>query len=90
MSSLTAILGTIIGLSAGNFVEAADKYILAAVAGTFIYVSLGLLLPQLTHIKNGKSRVPEMILMIVGIGSMIGLSFVEMALEGQCGGGHSH
>ena len=77
LSSAIAIVGAIVGLSLGAKGEMFVQLILPFAAGGFIYIAGANLIPEL-HKKCGiKDDVYHILAMLVGIGIMVGLLFLE-------------
>src|SRR3989344_3247371 len=72
--SLTTVLGAVVTFLFGGFLEGAIPYILAIMAGNFLYLALSDLLPE-THEESGFGHfVGQVFLMIAGAAMMLAFS----------------
>lgn len=78
LSALTAVLGTlvtfIIGQASG---EAFTVWIIPIAAGGFIYIAMTDLIPELHKTKSIKYALLQLISLLVGVGLMVCLVFLE-------------
>ncbi|KAM7538183.1 hypothetical protein Aperf_G00000078500 [Anoplocephala perfoliata] len=85
VSSVLCIIGMIVGIGAGN-VEAASSWIFAFTAGTFVYIALVDMLPELNsfQVKPDQSRIVQLIIqnsgLITGAGIMLVIAMFEEQL----------
>jgi zinc transporter ZupT len=84
VASLTSIVGCIIGLAVGSEIEKGENWILCVVVGSFLYISLGDLLPEITN-KKGYILVKG-ICILLGLLSMVIIAIIETSQEGICVG----
>jgi len=75
--NFTAMIGTLVGLTVGNVSEAVNNYILAFVAGNFLYISLVSMLPIVVKDKRNKSLMWNFGAFVAGIGSQFALLAFE-------------
>mgnify|MGYP001198094487 CR=1 FL=1 len=73
MSFAGLILVWIIGTSSEHFAD----FVLPIAAGGFIYIAVGDLIPELQKNKNAKYFIMQVIMFLVGIGSMVALTLLE-------------
>jgi len=73
MSFAGLMLVWIIGTSSEHFAD----FVLPIAAGGFIYIAVGDLIPELQKNKNAKYFIMQVIMFMVGIGSMIALTLLE-------------
>jgi zinc transporter ZupT len=73
VSACTCILGTIIGLGLGEINEDVNAYILALIAGGFLYISLADMVHELTHSKGFDQT-------LIQCGSMLFGFFIMMVI----------
>ncbi|VDL90025.1 unnamed protein product [Schistocephalus solidus] len=82
VSSILCLIGMFVGIGVGN-IESASTWIFALTAGTFIYIALVDMLPELNtaEVKPGRSRTLQMIIqnlgLITGAGIMFLIAFYE-------------
>jgi len=77
LSAAIAIVGALVGLSLGARGEMFVQFILPFAAGGFIYIAGSNLIPEL-HKKCGlKDTISHLLAMLVGIGIMVALLFLE-------------
>nr|CDS29205.1 zinc transporter foi [Hymenolepis microstoma] len=85
VSSVLCLIGMLVGIGVGN-VEAASSWIFAFTAGTFVYIALVDMLPELNsfQIKPGQSRIVQLVVqnagLIVGAGIMLIIAMFEEQL----------
>ena len=79
LSGLTAIFGAILALIAISYLEGIQVYLTAIAGGSFIYIALVDLMPELHHKKheNKISLNIEFIFILLGIAFMIGVKIFE-------------
>ena len=77
LSSLTAIVGTVLALTIGEALEQVELILLAVAAGGFVYIALVDLLPEIKHEVNLKKSLLELIVFVFGILIMFSLTFLE-------------
>lgn len=77
LSALTAVIGTILSLTIGPHVQGYTTALVPITAGGFIYIAGTDLLPELQHdVKVGRSLL-QFALILLGIGIMAALVFLE-------------
>jgi zinc and cadmium transporter len=76
ISALAAVLGVFIIFILGKSAEGIIAWIIPFAAGTFIYVAAADLVPEL-HKQRGSSTVLAFIAILVGVGAMFLLLFLE-------------
>jgi zinc and cadmium transporter len=77
LSALTAVIGTILSLTIGPHVQGYTVALVPITAGGFIYIAGSDLLPELQHdVKIGTSLL-QFALILLGIGIMSALVFLE-------------
>uniref|UniRef100_A0A5K3EHM3 Zinc transporter ZIP10 n=1 Tax=Mesocestoides corti TaxID=53468 RepID=A0A5K3EHM3_MESCO len=85
VSSVLCLIGMLVGIGVGN-VEAASAWIFAFTAGTFVYIALVDMLPELSsfQVKPDQSRIVQLILqnagLITGAGIMLLIAMYEEQL----------
>ncbi|XP_033118397.1 zinc transporter ZIP12-like [Anneissia japonica] len=72
LSSLTAIVGVCIGIEVGEN-EEARQWIFAVVAGMFLYVALGDMMPELMHPSKGHKWL---VFLVQNIGFLVGTAII--------------
>ena len=77
LTALTNVLGTIIGVGVGVSIRDADKWLLAFVAGTFLYIALIDMFPQLMKLTGWRHVLVQTLGMVVGMGAMLLLGYFE-------------
>ena len=75
--NFSALIGAVIGLSIGAINEAANAYVMAFVAGNFLYISLCSMLPIVVKERRMKQSMGLMGAFVVGAG----IQFALLALE---------
>jgi len=73
----TALIGAVIGLAVGTVSEAVNAYILAFVAGNFLYISLVSMMPIIMKEKRPKHSLGLVVALILGAGVMFALLAAE-------------
>jgi zinc and cadmium transporter len=77
LSALTAVIGVVLSLVIGPHVQGYATALIPITAGGFIYIAGSDLLPELQHdVKVGRS-VLQFTLILLGIGIMAALTFLE-------------
>ncbi|CEO98674.1 ZIP Zinc transporter [Plasmodiophora brassicae] len=70
-STLTIIIGTVIGITLGHVIDVVANYCLAFVAGEFLYIALGQLMPSMEHsVKPGRMKTLSHVAFLAGIALM--------------------
>lgn len=82
LTALTNVVGTVIGVAVGVAVQDADKWLLAFVAGTFLYIALIDMFPQLLKQQGWKHFLVQTVGLLVGMGAMLILGVFEE--EDEC------
>jgi zinc transporter ZupT len=75
--NICSIVGAIIGLSTGEISDASQSYAMAFVAGNFLYISIGQMVPEIIK----KKGIWEFVLQICGILIGIGAMFIILLFE---------
>src|SRR3989344_5461721 len=76
ISALTAIAGVLMIMVMGSSSERMIGFLIPFAAGTFIYIATADLVPEL-HKQRWSSTVLEFIAILLGVGAMYGLLFLE-------------
>lgn len=77
VSALTAVLGAASVFALGSIVESHLPIIIAFSAGTFLYIALSDLIPELHHhTKDSVQKWVQLILLILGVLAVVGLEKV--------------
>lgn len=76
ISALTAIVGVLVIMMAGDSLDGIIAYVIPFAAGTFIYIATADLVPEL-HKQRGSSTALEFIAILLGVGAMYLLLFLE-------------
>ncbi len=63
VSGFTAVIGALLFVLGGSYVEGTSPYVLALISGMFIYISATDLLPELLQ----KKKVENIIIMLIGV-----------------------
>nr|VZI53842.1 unnamed protein product [Spirometra erinaceieuropaei] len=90
VSSVLCLVGMFVGIGVGN-IESAATWIFALTAGTFIYIALVDMLPELNtvEVKPGRSRMVQLLIqnlgLITGAGIMFLIAFFEEDLLNMVG-----
>ncbi|CAI8010001.1 Zinc transporter ZIP10, partial [Geodia barretti] len=67
-SALTSVLGFFVGVAIGTDSEESEEWLLAVIAGQFLYIALVDLLPELLHSKEeGLQKVLQVIMSVLGL-----------------------
>jgi zinc transporter ZupT len=67
-SALTSLLGFFVGVAIGTDSEESEEWLLAVIAGQFLYIALVDLLPELLHSKEeGLQKVLQVIMSVIGL-----------------------
>ncbi|EUB58781.1 Zinc transporter ZIP10 [Echinococcus granulosus] len=84
VSSILCLIGMLVGIGVGN-VEAASAWIFAFTAGTFVYIALVDMLPELNsfQVKPGQSRIVQMIIQNAGLITGAGIMLIIAMFEEQ-------
>ena len=77
LTALTAIVGAVIALSAGSYIEGFSLFLLPIAAGGFIYIAGSDLIPELQHEVKLSLSVWQFISIMLGIGIMAMLALLE-------------
>jgi zinc and cadmium transporter len=77
ISALAAFIGLIIVFIFGNVVENAALWFIPIAAGGFIYIAVADLIPELHKTKNAKHSIIQLSIIILGVLSMVALTFLE-------------
>jgi zinc and cadmium transporter len=81
LSAALAIVGALVTLSIGSTSEVFLDYLVPLVAGGFIYIAASDLIPELKKKDGVKDTLRQLVVLLIGMGLMYGLLFVE--LEGH-------
>jgi len=79
LSALTAVIGTVLILVVGPEISGLSYYLLPLIAGAFLYIAAADLIPELhenTCKVNVKQSFLQLVMISVGIGAMLLLTFV--------------
>ncbi len=77
LSGLTAVLGTILVLVAGNFSQNLTIWLPPIAAGSFIYIAMSDLIPEMHKKTSQKESIFQIIAVFFGIGMMFLLLYLE-------------
>ncbi|XP_018645397.1 solute carrier family, putative [Schistosoma mansoni] len=82
ISSILCLFGMLVGIGIGN-VESASYWIFAITAGTFIYIALVDMLPELNslELRPGQTRIGQFIIQTVGLTTGVGIMLVIALFE---------
>ncbi|THD28422.1 Zinc transporter foi [Fasciola hepatica] len=74
VSSILSLFGMLVGIALGN-VESASYWIFAVTAGTFMYIALVDMLPELStaELRPGQTRVGQMFIQTFGLATGVGI-----------------
>ena len=76
VSALTALLGAILMFILGSSLEHYIPHLIAFVAGTFIYLSLADIIPEINKKEYAHSQFTITLIFLIGIGMNLVLSFI--------------
>lgn len=77
VTALTAIIGTVISLVIGPYVENMTGFLLSFAIGSFIYIASSDLIPELHKETKPLKSFMQLIMLIAGIIAMLSLLFLE-------------
>lgn len=77
LSAVTSVLGLITFFIFGNIVPNISIWIVPIAAGGFIYIAIADLIPELHKTKKIKHSLIQIFIIVLGILSMLALTFVE-------------
>lgn len=77
LSSLVAIVGVMVAFLFKDISQIVDVWLLPLAAGGFIYIALTDLIPELQKSKKTKNSIIQIIMILVGVGLMFSLTFLE-------------
>jgi len=77
VTALTAVVGTIISLVAGNYVQNLNNALIPFAIGSFVYISSSDLIPELHKETDPKISLKQLIAILFGLGIMYLLLFLE-------------
>ena len=77
LSALTAVLGTLLVLFAGNASESLTIWLPPIAAGGFIYIAMSDLIPEMHKHKSTKESFLQILMLFLGIGIMLLLLLLE-------------
>jgi zinc and cadmium transporter len=77
LSALTSVLGAVIVLMIGEVASITSSWLLPIAAGGFIYIAVADLIPELNKTKNAKQSALQIITIVIGVGVMIALTYLE-------------
>ncbi|CAH8505710.1 unnamed protein product [Schistosoma turkestanicum] len=82
ISSILCLLGMLVGIGVGN-IESASYWIFAITAGTFIYIALVDMLPELNSVelRPGQTRIGQLAIQTAGLTTGIGIMLVIALFE---------
>jgi len=78
ISALAAVLGVILTLALGNMIIGLNEMLLPVAAGGFIYIASADLIPELHKETKPIKSIIQLIAMLLGIGIMVALLFLEI------------
>lgn len=77
LSALASILGVLIVFVFGSITENISTWFMPIAAGGFVYIAVADLIPELHKTKNIKHSIVQVLIILLGIGSMVALTFLE-------------
>ncbi len=77
LSALSALFGAALFFAIGGFAESFATICVPLTAGGFIYIAVADLIPELQKTKQWRISLLQSVAVILGIGSMIALAFIE-------------
>ncbi len=77
LSALTAVAGTILVLIAGDISEQLTLWFPPIAAGSFIYIAMSDLIPEMHKNKSVKESILQIVMVLVGVVIMFGMLFLE-------------
>ncbi len=77
LSALTSVAGAAVVVLFARNIEEAPSFLLAFAGASFIYIALSDIVPELHREKSNKKSVIQFICLLLGIGLMAGLLFLE-------------
>ncbi|MDP2788682.1 MAG: ZIP family metal transporter [bacterium] len=77
LSALLSFIGLIIALVVGEVAQTFNTWLLPVAAGGFIYIAVADLIPELHKTKEGRSSVLQLLMVVVGILTMVALTYLE-------------
>ncbi len=77
LSGFFAVLGVVVGLIIGAGAENIIVWFLPIAAGGFIYIAMADLIPELHKTKEPSHSFLQIVIILIGIGSMIALTLLE-------------
>ncbi|MDQ6985675.1 MAG: ZIP family metal transporter [Candidatus Dojkabacteria bacterium] len=77
VSALFAIVGALLAYFSDSKLEGSANYLLAFAAGSFLYIAIADLFPEIKHESDFKKNLLQVLFVLIGIGIMYGLLFVE-------------
>ncbi len=77
VSALLSVVGVIVALVLGSVAEASIIWLLPIAAGGFIYIAVADLIPELHKHQGNNNSIFQIITVIVGVGLMLLLTFLE-------------
>lgn len=80
-TACTALLGTAIGVAVGDASATAERWLLAFVAGTFLYIALADMVQTLHAIRGLRATLQQLCAVLLGVAVMLSLVYIEEAIE---------
>lgn len=77
LSALSAVFGAVLFFVIGEFAESFAAICVPLTAGGFIYIAVADLIPELQKTKHWRISLLQSIAVILGVGAMLGLTFLE-------------
>lgn len=77
VSASFALIGVVVALLLGSLAETSVMWLLPIAAGGFIYIAVADLMPELHKHQEGKSSIWQIVTVIIGVGLMVLLTFLE-------------
>ncbi len=77
LSALFALAGVIVGLILGAKIGAITVWFLPIAAGGFIYIAMADLIPELHKTSKTSHSLLQILIILIGIATMVGLTFLE-------------
>ncbi|KAK4471560.1 hypothetical protein MN116_004977 [Schistosoma mekongi] len=82
ISSILCLFGMLVGIAVGN-IESASYWIFSITAGTFIYIALVDMLPELNsaELRPGQTRIGQLVIQTAGLTTGVGIMLVIALFE---------
>jgi len=77
LSALVSVLGVLLAFALGGVVDSIIPFVISLAAGGFIYIAGSDLVPELHKTTGAKNSFIQFLAIIVGVGLMVALTFIE-------------